>query len=68
MEDNANEVEINFLKKVVNSSDLSLIKWDWPAVEDKVVVDAKLLFARPMIPEVSNASHQKIIHPIQGRA
>ena len=57
IEDNANEVEINFLKKVVNSSDPSLIKWDWPPVEeDKGVVDAKLLFAKPMIPEVSDAS------------
>ena len=60
MEDNANEVEINFLKKVVNSSDLSLIKWDWSAVKDKGVVDAKLLIARPMIPEVSDASHKKL--------
>ena len=55
--DDANEVEINFLKKVVNLSDLSLIKWDWPPVEeDKGVVDAKLLFVRPTIPEVSDAS------------
>ena len=59
VEDDANEVEINFLKKVVNSSDPSLIKWDWPSVEDKGVVDAKLLFAGPMIPEVSDASRTK---------
>ena len=59
IEDDANEVEIDFQKKFVNSSDPSLIKWDWPPVEDKEVVDAKLLIARPMIPEVSHASHKK---------
>ena len=56
VEDDANEVEI---KKAVNSSDPSLIKWDWPSVEDKGVVDAKLLFPGPMIPKVSDASHTK---------
>ena len=59
IENDANEVEIDFRKKFVNSSDPSLIKWDWPSVEDKEVVDAKLLIARPMIPEVSDASHKK---------
>ena len=48
-----------FSKKVVNSSDLSLIEWDWPPVEDKGVVDAKLLFAGPMIPDFSDTSHKK---------
>ena len=28
-------------------------------MEDKGVVDAKLLIARPMIPDVSDASHKK---------
>ena len=51
-------IEINFLKKVVNSSDPSLIKWDWLPAEDKGVVDAKLLFVGPMIPEVSDTSHK----------
>ena len=59
IEEDANEVEINFLKKVVNSSDRLLIKWDWPPVEDNGLVDAKLLFAGPMIPEDSDASRKK---------
>ena len=39
IEDDTNEVEINFLKNVVNSSDTSLIKCDWPPVEDKGVAE-----------------------------
>ena len=47
VEDDANEVEVTFLKKLMSSSDPSIIKWDWPPVEDKGLVDVKLLFAGP---------------------
>ena len=36
-----------------------LTQWEWPLVEDKGVLDAKLLFAGAMIPEVSDASNTK---------
>ena len=59
VEDDANEVEVTFLNKVMSSSDPSIIKWDWPPVEDKELVDFKLLFAGPASPEISDASRTK---------
>jgi hypothetical protein len=48
VEEDANQAEFQFLKKVENSSDPSLLKWDWPIREDKGIVDAKLCFAAPV--------------------
>ena len=53
------EVEIQFLKKVQNSTDSSQVKWDWPATEDKGIVDAKLFFADPCTLNTTDSSHAK---------
>ena len=59
VDEDANEVEILFLKKVESSSDPSRVKWDWPAIEDKGIVDAKLCFAGPCLPNVTDSSRAK---------
>ena len=55
----AEEVEIQFLKKVETSTDPSRIKWDWPGKEDKGIVDAKLCFLGPCVPNISDTSRAK---------
>lgn len=59
VEANADQVEMQFLKKVENSSDPSHLKWDWPTKEDIGIVDAKLCFAGPCIPNLTDASRKK---------
>ena len=53
------EVDILFLKKVETSTDPSRIKWDWSAKEDKGIVDAKLCFLGPCVPNISDSSRAK---------
>ena len=55
----AEEVEIQFLKKVEPLTDSSWIKWDWPAKEDKGIVDAQLSFLGPCVPNISDSSRAK---------
>ena len=55
----ATEVEIQFLKKVQNSTHPSKVKWDWPATEDKGIVEAKLCFAGPCTPNITDSSRTK---------
>ena len=55
----ATEVEIQFFKKVQNSTNPSQVKWDWPATEDKGIVDAKLCFAGPCTPNITDSSCTK---------
>lgn len=59
VEADADQVEIQFLKKVENSSDPSQLKWDWPIKEDVGIVDAKLCFAGPCMPNIADSSRKK---------
>ena len=55
----ATEVEIQFLKKVKNSTDSSQVKWNWLETEDKGIADANLCFAGPCTPNITNYSCAK---------
>ena len=55
----ATEVEIQFLKKVQNSTNPSHVKWCWPTTEDKGTVDTKLCFAGPCTPNITDSNHTK---------
>ena len=59
VDDETEQVEIIFLKKVENSIDPSGIKWDWPMKEEKGIVDARLYYAGPCLPDVTDTSHFK---------
>ena len=58
-EEEADEVEMQFLKRVENTSDPTQMKWDWPSSDDIGIVDAKLCFAGPEVPDVSDSSRLK---------
>ena len=55
----ADEVEIQFLKKDETLTDTSWIKWHWPAKVDIGVVDAKLCYLEPIVPNISDSSQSK---------
>ena len=55
----ADQVEIQFLKKVESSSDPSQVKWDWPTKDDVGLVDAKLCFSGPCIPNITDGYRKK---------
>ena len=59
IDSDATEVQIQFFKKVQNSTEPSQVKWDWPATEDKGIVDAKLCFVGPCTTNTTNSSHTK---------
>ena len=53
VEDDADHVEMKFLHR--QTSSMSNVKWDWPTVEDSEIVDAKLCFAVPKVPIITDA-------------
>ena len=59
VDSDATEVEIQFLKKVQNSTDPSQVEWDWLATKDKGIVDTKLCFAGPCTPYITDSSRTK---------
>lgn len=59
VESDASEVEMKFLKKIENSTDPKRVKWDWPITEDVGIVSAKLCFAGPCTPEITDSSRSK---------
>ena len=57
VDDETEQCEIIFLKKVENSIDPSGIRWDWPMKEEKGIVDVRLCFAGACLPDVTDTSH-----------
>ena len=55
------EAEIQFLKKVDNSTGPSCMKWDWSSKVDKGTVDANLCFAWSCLPNISDPSQTKSV-------
>ena len=63
IEEEANKAEMQFLKRVENTSDPTQIKWDWPTKDDIGIVDAKLCFAGPEVLNVSDSHRSYIRFP-----
>ena len=52
----ADKVEVQFLKRVNNTSDPSLLLWDWPSVKEGDIINAKKCFFGPTMPEIKKLS------------
>ena len=61
-EEEANEVEMQFLKGVENTSDPTQIRWDWPTKDDIGIVIAKL--CRTRSPKCIRSTPTKILHTV----
>ncbi|KAG0716223.1 hypothetical protein GWK47_010229 [Chionoecetes opilio] len=55
------EVEITFMKKCMPSSNPDQLRWDWPQVDDKDIVDVSRLLAGPAKPVVEDKVRGKAL-------